>query len=112
MKPGPYAHLAVLVRQKREHVMHHADQSARLSSFLKDAHLATLNSVRVYGWWELYDEEEIRLAVTEEIFELKRACELRDWHGPHGVIQEAMDCIVVLSKAILRLQDMAEKGEI
>ena len=92
--------------------MTNTDQARRLSDFLKDAHLATLNSVRVYGWWEMYDEEEIRLAVTSEIFELKRACELRDWHGPHGVLQEAMDCIVVLIKAILRLQDMAERGEI
>ena len=112
MKPTPYRHLAALVRQKRESYMTEAAHTARLASFLRDAHTATLNSVRIYGWWELYDLEEIRLAVTSEIEELRSAFNNRDYHSKHGVIQEAMDCIVVLSKAILRMKDMADQGEL
>ena len=88
------------------------DQADRLSDFLRDAHTATLRSVAVYGWWELYDVAEIEHAIMGEVRELMRAFEVVDYHSRHGVISEAMDCIVVLSKAILRLTDMAERGEI
>lgn len=111
MKPGPYHHLAAMVRKKREKTMTNAEQSRRLSEFLKDQHTATLRSVQIHGWWELYDLEEMRAAVLGELAELKTAFDLRNIDGPHGVIQEALDTIVVLSKTILRLTDMLEKGE-
>ncbi len=88
------------------------DQPDRLSDFLKDAHTATLSSVQIYGWWEMYDIDEIRSVIMGEFDELQRAFAVVDYHSRHGVISEAMDCIVVLSKAILRLTDMAERGEI
>lgn len=89
-----------------------SEQSARLRLYLKDAVAAILETVVVHGWWELYTEDEIKETVLEEYYELRDAWSRFDYHSPHGVIAELQDCIIVSYKAMLRLRDMAEKGEI
>lgn len=112
MNPGPYHHLAALVRQKRDLAMFTIDRSRKFSSTVQDICLEAERSIRKHGDWSDYDPERCRTELTRELSELQSALDARDWHSPHGVLAELPQSGAVIIKALARFQDFAERGEI
>ena len=82
------------------------EHSRRLNNVLKSAHNAVIDSVSIHGWWELYTKEEIWAVVRSEMAKVEKAIVGNDASLYQS---EAEDCIVALSKGILRLRSLAEE---